>query len=408
MNQPTTSAPAYRFLAEQFPQLGRAPVSVEPNISSEYFELERERIFKRCWLNVARVEDLPRPGDYLVQDIEILRTSVLLVHGEDGVIRAFHNACQHRGNKLVPGCGHGRARAFSCGFHGWTYDARGALVDVPDAVQFYDLDRPALGLRALACDVWEGFVFINHDPAPQWTLAQYLGPIGERYRGYPFHAMQMQNAMCAEVNANWKVVMDAFQEAFHVSFVHRDTVADGFTSRANPYSHIAWCDLGPMHRTASVYGVPELNRQIHPAEGLAFKHGVAFTQGDASGVGSLPGVNPAGIADWSFDINVLFPQFFVDPSNGFYFTMNFWPITVNRTRFEFRFHMFPAGKAGERVSQAYTHAIMRDAGLEDLGTVEHTQQMLESGAITHMQLGDQELLVRHSYAVADAFVRGEL
>ena len=407
MSTATAAAQEYRFLADDFPELGREPLPVEPYVSPEYFELERERIFKRCWLNVCRLEDLSKPGDYLVLDIEILHTSVLLVHGEDGVIRAFHNACQHRGNKLVAQCGHGHGKAFSCGFHGWTYDAKGQLVDVPDAVQFYDLDKAKVSLRPLACDVWEGFVFVNYRTEPQWTLAEYLGPTGERFRGYPFHEMRQTSAVRAEVRANWKVVLDAFQEAFHASFVHRDTVADAFTSRDNPHSHVGWVDLLEMHHSGSVYGAPEFDRKIHPSEGLAFKHGIAFTQGDASGLKRLPGVNPQNLKNWGFDINVLFPHFFVDPSSGFYFTMHFWPITVNRTRFEFRYHTFPAKNAGEAISEAYTTAIMRDAAFEDLGTVEGTQQMLESGAVSQLHLSDQEIMLRHHRAVVDTFLRGE-
>jgi phenylpropionate dioxygenase-like ring-hydroxylating dioxygenase large terminal subunit len=214
--------------------------------------------------------------------------------------------------------------------------------------------------------------------------------------------------MSAQVRANWKVVVDAFQEAFHVSFVHRNTVCDAFTSKTNPYSHIAWVQLERMHRSASVYGVPELAREIHPAESLAFVYGTAFTQGAHAEAANLPGVNPAGIEDWAFDINVVFPTFFLDPSNHFYFTIQYWPSSVNQTRLDFRFYMPRAQNAGQLISQAYTNSIMRDAGLEDLGTIEDTQRMLESGALEHMILGDQEIALLHNYAVVDRMVRGEL
>lgn len=113
------------------------PVSLEPNISPEYFERERDVIFRHAWLNVGRTHDIPNIGDYLVKEMHILRTSVLVVRGRDGQIRAFHNMCRHRGNKLcATGSESGNARGFSCAFHGWTYDPEGQLVIVPDEDQF--------------------------------------------------------------------------------------------------------------------------------------------------------------------------------------------------------------------------------------------------------------------------------
>ncbi len=87
--------------AQTYPELGTGPVLIEPCISPEYHALERERIFKQVWLNVGRVEEIPKAGDYLVKNIAAGEASVLVVRGKDGTIRAFHNMCSHRGNKVV-------------------------------------------------------------------------------------------------------------------------------------------------------------------------------------------------------------------------------------------------------------------------------------------------------------------
>ena len=80
--------------------LDTAPMSYEDSISPEYYELEREKVFKKAWLNVGRVEQLPKTGSYFTKEIQVARTSVIIVRdGEQ--IRAFHNICRHRGNKLV-------------------------------------------------------------------------------------------------------------------------------------------------------------------------------------------------------------------------------------------------------------------------------------------------------------------
>src|SRR5947208_2001697 len=117
--------------AARYPQLGTGPVPIEPCVSPEYFELERRMIFRRAWLNVGRVEEIPNPGDYFTKDIVAANASIIVVRGMDGVVRAFHNVCSHRGNKMAwdeSGCG----RSFTCSFHAWTYGLDGALKSVPD------------------------------------------------------------------------------------------------------------------------------------------------------------------------------------------------------------------------------------------------------------------------------------
>src|SRR5262245_49264960 len=86
---------------EHYPELGTGLVSYEDSISPEFHELERDAIFRRAWLNVGRVEQLPRTGSYFTKELAVARTSLIVVRGGDGRIRAFHNFCRHRGNKLV-------------------------------------------------------------------------------------------------------------------------------------------------------------------------------------------------------------------------------------------------------------------------------------------------------------------
>ena len=92
--------PAEGSWTAHYPDLGTEPVSYEDSISPEYFERERDAIFGRSWLNVGRVEQLARVGSYFTREIDAARTSVIIVRAPDGV-RAFHNICRHRGNKLV-------------------------------------------------------------------------------------------------------------------------------------------------------------------------------------------------------------------------------------------------------------------------------------------------------------------
>ena len=145
--------PAEGSWTEHYPELGTAPVSYEDSISPEHYELERDAIFSRTWLNVGRVEQLPRIGSYFTKEIDAARTSVVVVRGNDGEVRAFHNICRHRGNKLVwndyPGEEtDGTCRQFTCKYHGWRYDLEGDLTFVQQESEFFDLDKADYGLVA--------------------------------------------------------------------------------------------------------------------------------------------------------------------------------------------------------------------------------------------------------------------
>jgi nitrite reductase/ring-hydroxylating ferredoxin subunit len=150
--------------------------------------LERDKVFRKTWLNVGRVEQIPCHGDYFVKEIAVCQTSVIVARGQgdnDGQLHAFHNMCSHRGNKVVWDQ-HGTAQNFTSKFHGWTYGRDGQLKFVPDEDNFFGLQKECLGLTSVAVDVWAGFIFIHLDPSPQETLNDYLGQFGHDVGGYPF------------------------------------------------------------------------------------------------------------------------------------------------------------------------------------------------------------------------------
>jgi Rieske 2Fe-2S family protein len=161
--------PAAGTWTEHHPELGTGLVSFEDSVSPAFHELEREAIFRRAWLYAGRAEQLPRSGSYFTRELPGLRTSIIVSRAADGRIRAFHNVCRHRGNRLVwegtPGedtCGH--ARQLVCKDHGWRYGLDGACTYVHQEREFFDLDRNELGLAPVHCDTWAGFVFVNLAP----------------------------------------------------------------------------------------------------------------------------------------------------------------------------------------------------------------------------------------------------
>ena len=217
--------PAEGSWTAHYPELGTGPVSYEDSISPEFYELEREAIFKRAWLNVGRVEQLPRNGSYFTKELAVASTSLIVVRGMDGEIRAFHNICRHRGNKLVwtddPSAEtNGSCRQFVCKYHGWTYGLDGSCSFVQQEGEFFDLDKSDYGLVPVHCDVWSGFIFVTFEREPRQTLAEFLGPMVCALEGYPFHLQTERFYYRSEVSANWKLFMDAFQEFYHAPVLH--------------------------------------------------------------------------------------------------------------------------------------------------------------------------------------------
>lgn len=90
--------PSSGHWTDAYPELGRGPVSLEDCVSEEFYEKEREHVFKKTWLYVGRVERVPKSGSYFTRELRFLNTSIIIVRGKDDVIRAFHNICPHRGN----------------------------------------------------------------------------------------------------------------------------------------------------------------------------------------------------------------------------------------------------------------------------------------------------------------------
>jgi phenylpropionate dioxygenase-like ring-hydroxylating dioxygenase large terminal subunit len=374
----------------QYPELGTDPVPIEPYISPEFFELERDRVFRRVWLCLGREEHIPNPGDFFVKHLAIARTSIIVVRGKDGHIRAFHNACSHRSNKVewqTKGC----AATFTCPFHGWSYGLDGSVLAIPDEKNFFNLDKKRLGLTPITLDTWQGFIFINLNP--EQPLREYLGEWADALEGYPFAA---NGATCyqwsTELRCNWKLLRDAFKEAYHVAFLHWRSARDSYTGRKNPFSHAPYFKLFPLHQRWSLPANPEY--QPSPLEAAAYRYASFVLKSDFRRE-PPKGVNPTKDPNWVLDINAIFPNYTIDMLENGYFTYNFWPISVDRTLWEVCAYFPRPCNAAERFSQEHARVTYRDLIMEDASTMENTQSVIASGAKTHFNFQDEEILLRH-------------
>jgi len=205
----------------------------EAYIDADILAREQRELFGRLWLAAAHVEDLREPGCYVTLDVSGER--ILVVRGEDGVVRAFYNVCRHRGSRLIDD-ERGRLRgAIACPYHAWTYALDGRFRRAPRADVQED-DATTLALAALSATERDGFVFVNLDPrAP--PLAGYLADLPD-LAPYRLDTLARARRFSYEIDANWKIVCENYSECYHCPLVHpqlnriADLSAGGFEAGA--------------------------------------------------------------------------------------------------------------------------------------------------------------------------------
>jgi glycine betaine catabolism A len=390
----------------RFPELGTAPVSYENAVSPEFYELERKAIFLRRWLNVGHVNDLPVVGSYFTREIVVCNTSVIVTRGRDNVIRAFHNICPHRGNKLTwhesPAfeCS-GTTRMFRCRYHGWLFDLEGKCQKVTDDQAFFDLDKNNLGLVGVHCSVWKGWIFVNFAESPMESLESSMGEIGAGMGDFPFEKLKTHYKYVTDVNCNWKVVEDAFLETYHSAYLHGPVRSD--IEQGQVLNHALYFTADSKgNRLGSYYGSPDnmYRSPVQKAFGTDLFGPLDYPDFGYKSMQDLPpGINPARHPKWGIDQVMFHPNFqLLMWHRNWVVVHRFWPLGFDRTRFDMDLCFVPPKNARERVAQELQRVTLKDFVLQDLNLLGGTFQMLRSRAITKFQVGDEEFMVRHLHA----------
>jgi Rieske 2Fe-2S family protein len=323
---------------------------LEPSLPSSWYRseqvlaIEKERIFCREWICVAREEELAEAGAFRV--IDFLGESVIVLRNREGVLRAFYNVCRHRGSRLCREPGEGTARLpggiaggrITCPYHQWTYDLDGRLLSAPYLTGDAAFDRTLFNLYPVAADSWGGFVFLNLTPAAAAPLLKQLDGIPGRLARYPLGELRIGHTLRYEVAANWKVLCENYNECYHCAGVHPELCAVVPAFRERGGAGLDW-SRGVPHRpgayTFTVSGTtrrrafPGLNedeRVRHKGEllypnlwlSLACDHVAVFI------------LQPRGAARTDIVCHFLFEPFEIakpdfDPSD----TVQFWDL-VNR------------------------------------------------------------------------------
>ena len=199
-------------------------IPVQAYTSEAYARAERDKLWRKVWLQVGRVEEIPEVGGYLTYDI--LDDSIIVVRTGPNEFSAHHNVCMHRGRRLVdvpPGAKNACAKtkkSFVCGFHGWTYGLDGACTHIREQDDWQGALTPAnTHLAHVNVDTWGGWLFVNMDIDPE-PLADYLFPAAKILDPFGLQNMRFKWRKWLNFDCNWKVALEAFNETYHVFTTH--------------------------------------------------------------------------------------------------------------------------------------------------------------------------------------------
>jgi phenylpropionate dioxygenase-like ring-hydroxylating dioxygenase large terminal subunit len=334
--------------------------------SEERFAAEIGRVLRRYPTPFCPSAALPEPGSYVARDAA--GTPLLAVRGSDGQVRAFRNACRHRGTQLVAGAG--CEKAFVCPYHGWTYALDGQLRHVPHAHGFPGLDKNARGLVAVEAVERQGIVFITQD-TPGITDAELdqLPPLiapGQRLR----------TTVESEVRVNWKILVEGFLEGYHIQSTHSQTFYPVQFDNLNVVE-----TFGRNNRVAFPYRAINKLRAVPPAE--------------RSADGKLTYVYH------------LFPNVTVATFPASIFMTVLEPLAINRTMFITYVMSDRDGGDGDTHAASKQGADLVDRGAtEDRAVACAIQQGLASGANEFFEFGFFEGAIAHFHRTLHAILDG--
>lgn len=377
---------------------GTAPTALYAD--PDGFAQEVEHIFRRAWLLVARVDDVPRPGDFIRREVPTLKASVVITRGKDGIVRAFHNACSHRGVALVCEAA-GNALTFRCPYHAWVYGIDGSLRAIPSEEDFPHVDKAENGLAPIHLAVWNGFVFLNFAAEPECDFATFMAGMDAVYDGMDFAAYPATIQYRENVAANWKLLINAFNEGYHIPFLHIRTLVPQLLTEDNPFlqyhdirrfgphssstlqRNYGWAPQGPVQQFAMRHllptSVPDLD---------------ALAAGKA-GLTAHPGVNAVGIDNFGTEVITIFPDVILQPLANGYLLFTHWPVAADRQIIDVRV-CSPAhpGSLREEFAAANMLAATRDVLTEDIAMSQVQQRGLNSGAHADVVFGENEAHLR--------------
>lgn len=374
---------------EDLAWLGTDPVPAKAYYDPAYFEIERQAVFMRSWIQIGHVCELPDPGSFMRREMEFARASLLIIRGRDQKIRAFHNVCPHRGTQLVEAAA-GRQSKFSCPYHMWTFGTDGALLSAPDFDAFH-LEKEDCALKQVLVQECGGLLFVNFDPDAV-PLREWLGTYGTWLEQTPMAQATTFSEYSYDIAANWKLTYDNFQENYHLRFIHPRSGGAGIGGD-NPYGYPASMAFEGPHRTQRIWSNP--SPTLKPFQLAALMRG-------------MPALKEQGLFDLPHgrDYLAFFPNIFMIGTPTQPFSHTVYPISADKSRGVVRMYWVGDDQsASQRLAREYSLAQLRDIHCEDIAMIERGQNGLSSGALSHIHFQGMEALCRHLFNEVDRRVQ---
>lgn len=336
--------------------------------NSDLFEMEAETLFRRHWQLVCHVSDLPEKGQFLTFDLVDERA--IVIRGDDGVVRAFHNLCRHRGSRVVSEESGVCKNAIVCPFHGWSFNLDGTLRGPAQPRSLPKLDPVEWGLKPIECEIWNGFVFIRFKPGHQPSVHDILAPHDALVKQHRLNDLVSCQPPSVSENwaVNWKAIRDVDNEGYHV-----------------PMAHPGLQDLyGKDYKDCSLVGDTSLsigNFNETPGSLWSVKLYRKMVEQLPEPWASLP---KAWVYLFIFPNQVigLYPD-----SVMFYQDI---PVTVNESRQRYAVYARPDEDRITRAARKLSGRIDQITGVEDMQLIEWTYEAMRSSAFDGILLSELE------------------
>jgi glycine betaine catabolism A len=336
--------------------------------AADVFDVERERIFARNWYYAGRDEALAEPGDFVA--VDVAGESVIVLRAQDGALHGFYNVCRHRGSRLCDEASGRMKGAVKCPYHAWSYSFDGRLIGTPN-VGKDEVDRAALGLWPVAVEVWQGFVFVHLDPGPapleSWLGDQHDTPLG--LARFNLGALRIGHVTVNQVQANWKILIENYNECLHCPTVHPELVA-----------------VVPAFRKGSVFEAHRADGGVGIAGG-----GDSFTRTGRSSLPVMPGLEERDAT--SLHGCTVFPNMFLDVSGTGAIATALLPQEAGRTRIVTEYLFRPEAIAAPGFDPSEVVEFSELVAHQDYVVCERVQRGVRSRAFTHGVLADKDALL---------------
>lgn len=333
-----------------------------------FFAAERRAFLRAAPQVVCHESEIAAPGEW--RSLDYLGESILVMRGEDGEVRAFANVCRHRGSRLVDGSG-GCAKRLTCPYHAWSYASDGRLVAVPQAGDYPGLDKGRLGLKRIALERWNGFLFATLEPGAP-SVAEMMAPFVAEIAPYRFEELRAIGRVTLRPRAlNWKTIADNYSDALHIPVGHPGlTRLFGRNYRVEAHEHVDRMEGDLVDRPSANPSERAYQALLPPAAHLPESHR----------------------RKWLY--YKLWPTVAFDIYPDQVDFMQFLPVSASETMIREISYALPDPRREMKAARYLNWRINRRVNAEDTMLIERVQQGMRSPSYEPGPLGTSEVALR--------------